>query len=264
MPFDFTTERMKNYITLLLLLFVGNIFSQEVSVTKINGTVLNAKTKLPMQGVTVINLNLVKGTVTNAIGSFELEARVNDTLHISYVGFDPLKVRVSSDWIKTRITTIELVEKAIVLDEVEIDGVTLTGYLEVDAKIIPKGENFRYSIAGLSQGYEAGKRSSSAFSKVMSSVFNPADLLYNVFGKKPREFRKLREMKKDETVKNVLASKYDRETLAALLGITKKDIEEILTHCSYSESFIKTANDLQIMDAISECYEEYKLMNRNK
>src|SRR5690606_18328899 len=115
-----------------------------------------------------------------------------------------------------------------------------------------------------SQGYEAGKRSSGAFSKVMSSVFNPADLLYNVFGEKPREFRKLREIKKDETVKNELASKYDRETLAVLLGITKKDVEEILTHCSYSESFIKAANDLQIMDAISECDEEYKLMNRNK
>lgn len=264
MPFDFTTDRMKNYITLLLLLCLGNVFSQETTVTKITGTVINATTQLPMQGVTVINLNLIKGTTTNAIGSFEMEARVNDTLHISYIGFDPLKVRVSNDWINTRITTIELIEKAIVLDEVEITGIELTGYLEVDAKIIPKGENFRYSIAGLSQGYEAGKRSSGSFSRVMSSIFNPADLLYNVFGKKPREFRKLREMKKDETVKNVLASKYDRETLAALLGITKKEIEEILTHCSYSETFIKTANDLQIMDAISECYEEYKLMNRSK
>ena len=43
-----------------------------------------------------------------------------------------------------------------------------------------------------------------------------------------------------------------------------QDIDEILNNCSYSEEFIKTANDLQILDAISECYEEYRILNREK
>ena len=71
-------------------------------------------------------------------------------------------------------------------------------------------------------------------------------------------------MKKDDTIRNLLASKYDRETLAALLEIDKDDIPLILQNCNYSEYFIKTANDLQIMDAISACYEEYKILNKNK
>jgi hypothetical protein len=58
-------------------------------------------------------------------------------------------------------------------------------------------------------------------------------------------------MKKDDTVRNLLESKFDRETLAVLLGIDK-EIPEILQRCNYSD-FIKTANDLQIMDAISGC-----------
>ncbi|MEK9559860.1 MAG: carboxypeptidase-like regulatory domain-containing protein, partial [Flavobacteriaceae bacterium] len=36
----------------------------------------------------------------------------------------------------------------------------------------------------------------------------------------------------------------------------------ILNNCSYSQSFIQDANDLQILDAISQCYEEYKILNR--
>jgi hypothetical protein len=44
-----------------------------------------------------------------------------------------------------------------------------------------------------------------------------------------------------------LESKFDRETL-----IDKK-IPEILQRCNYSDSLLK--NDLQIMDAISGCYE---------
>ena len=69
-------------------------------------------------------------------------------------------------------------------------------------------------------------------------------------------------MKKDDTVRNLLESKFDRETIAALLGIDKKEIAEILSHCNYSEAFIATANDLQILDAIGQCYEEYKVLKK--
>jgi hypothetical protein len=87
-------------------------------------------------------------------------------------------------------------------------------------------------------------------------------MLYNFFGNKPKELKKLKAMKKDDTVRNLLESKFDRETIAVLLGVDKKDIAEILQRCNYSESFIQTANDLQIMDAISSCYEEYKVLSK--
>jgi len=204
----------------------------------------------------------VLGTVTNTKGYFELEVSANDTLHISYIGFQSLKIRVTNDWIKSGKTTIQLTEKAIALEEVNIMPYYLTGYLEVDTKLIPTAENYRYSISGLQQGYEAGESSPNAFGRVLGSIFNPADMLYNFFGKKSVELKRLKKMKKDDTVRNLLESKFDRETLAVLLGVDKKEIAEIMQRCNYSEAFIKTANDLQIMDAISECYEEYKILKK--
>jgi hypothetical protein len=59
--------------------------------------------------------------------------------------------------------------------------------------------------------------------------FNPTDLLYNFFGKNPKELKKLKEMKKDDTVRNLLESKFDRETLAVLLGIDKRNTRNIAT-----------------------------------
>ena len=155
-----------------------------------------------------------------------------------------------------------MTESAIALEEVIVRPYDLTGYLEIDSKLIPTKENYRYSISGLEQGYEAGEYSPGAFSKVMGSIFNPADMLFNFFGKKPKELKRLKSLKKDETVRNLLASKFDRETISVLLGIDKNEIPEILERCNYSESFIRTANDLQIMDAISECYEEYKILKK--
>ena len=50
--------------------------------------------------------------------------------------------------------------------------------------------------------------------------------------------------------------------LIELLDIDKIDLDFLITQCNYSDEFISKANDLQVLDAISECYEEYKVLNR--
>lgn len=253
-----------NYFAVFFLLFASHfIFAQEKEESAIiKGIIKDDDTGSLLQSVNVINVNTVKGVLTDDKGEFSMMAFANDTLHISLLGYKSIKVKVTNDWIKNKVTTIKLTQKAYALEEVVVRPYVLTGYLEIDAKLIPSRENYRYSISGLTEGYEAGEYSPNAFGRVLGSIFNPADMLYNFFGKKPKELRRLKEMKKDDTVKNLLASKFDRETISALLGVTKSEIAEILERCNYSESFVKSANDLQIMDAISACYEEYKILKR--
>ena len=253
---------MKKFVLYLLIAFSSNLFSQEIVQQKISAMVINEQTSLPLWNINVINLNKVKGATTNSRGIFEIEASLNDTLNISSIGFQPIKVKVTNDLIKDKFTKIKLTTKSYALEEVVVRKYNLTGFLEIDAKLIPVREDYRYSISGLSAGYEAGNYAPGAFSKVLGSLFNPADLLYNFFGSKPKELRKLREMKKDDSIRNLLASRFDRETIAVLLGVDKKEIAEILERCRYSEEFVKSANDLQIMDAMSECYEEYKILKK--
>jgi len=140
---------------------------------------------------------------------------------------------------------------------------TLTGYLEVDTKLIPDRENYWYSIAGLTKRYEGGENSPNAFSRVMGSLFNPADALYNFFGKKPKELKKLKELRKDNNLRNILQTRYDHQSIYLMLGINEKELKEILERCNYSEAFMNTANDLQILDAVNGCYEEYKVLKKN-
>ena len=254
---------MRYFVVFLFSLIALSGYAQNSKT--VTGTIINDGTHIAVAHVNVININKVKGTITDERGNFTIEATVNDTLHLSLAGYQSLKVRVTNDWINSATSTkIPFTERAYTLEEVVINKYNLTGYLQIDAKLAPiKEPDYRYSISGLQLGYEGGDYSPGAFKRIVSSVFNPADLLHNIFGKKPAEMRRLREMRKDDTVRNVLASKFDRETLAALLGVTKEEILEILERCNYSEAFITTANDLQIMDAISGCYEEYKALNRN-
>jgi hypothetical protein len=252
---------MRLFIILLLVLGLHfSVSAQEQDI--VTGKVLNAANDLPLESVHIVNLNQVKGTTTSDDGSFKLPATVNDTLYFSYLGFKTIQVRVTNDWLKYGSVKVKMTELGIALEEVVVKPIQLTGYLEIDAKNIPIYENYRYSISGLNTAYEGGDYSPNAGSKILGAIFNPADALYNIFGNKPKQMRKLRQMKDDNEIRNLLQTKFDRQTLAAVLQISEVDIEEILARCNYSKDFMRSANDLQILDAISGCYEEYKVLRR--
>lgn len=261
--FRILTFFMKKILLLFtIVLITANSFAQDERTVK--GTVMNDADDDLLENVNIVNLNQVIGTTTNEKGEFAIKAAVNDTLYFSYLGFKSLRVRVTNDWMKFGEIKVKMTELGIALEEVVVRPVQLTGYVEIDTKLIPVYDNYRYRIAGLNSGYEGGSSQPGAVSKVLSSIFNPADFLYNVFGKQPKQMRKLKQMKEDDEIRNLLQSKYDRETLMAVLQLERVDIDEILNKCSYSEDFIRSANDLQILDAISNCYEEYKILNRKK
>ncbi len=257
---------MKKFVVIIIFLQLSGLFAQteidSIRTMDFEAVVLNAQTNKPLESVHVINLNQVIGTITNREGKFTIPAAVNDTLYFSYLGFKSQKIRVTNDMFRFKDTKISLTELAYALEEVIVRPYQLTGYLEIDVKNLPINTAYQYSISGLPVSYEAGSKSPSAVTKVLGAILNPADLLRNLFGKQPNQMKKLRKIKADDEIRNLLASKFDREILTELLQLEKVDIDDILANCNYSKSFIRTANDLQILDAISSCYEEYRVLNR--
>lgn len=252
--------RVTSFSTILLIFFTTALLGQQKSVL-LKGKVKNDNSDEYMSSVHVLNLNSVEGVITNTKGEFEIAVQAQDTLYFSYLGFKPLKVPVSNDMIKFGVPIFRLTQLSYALEEVIVRPYQLTGYLDIDVKKVPLNPAGRYNISGLPQsGYEAGNRNRSSISKALGALFNPADFLYNLFGKNPKQMRKLKKMREDDAIKTLLGTKFDREVLVQLLGIERYNLEEILRNCNYSNTFIKEANDLQILEAISGCYEEYKIL----
>lgn len=249
---------MKKVLLLFFLIFSVASYAQDT----IRGTIMNAADDKPIENVHIVNLNQVVGAISNEKGEFQLKATVNDTLYFSYIGFRSIRVRVTNDWLKYGNVKVKMTEVGFALEEVDVNSIKLTGYLEIDAKNIPIYDNYRYSISGLNTGYEGGDKSPGAVSKALRSLSNPADLVYNLFSNRGKQMRKLRQMKEDDNIRDLLRNKFDRETLMALLQVNRNEIDEILNNCNYSKDFMRTANDLQILDAISNCYEEYKVLKK--
>ena len=251
---------MKRILLILTILFVQFVSAQD---SEIQANVYSVQTNKGMASVHILNLNKVIGTTTDNDGNFKLRASVNDTLYLSFLGYKSMKVQVTNDMLRFSGTKIGMTELAYALEEVVVKPYKLTGFLDIDAKNIPVNENRRYSISGLEIGYES-RASASVAGRVFSAIFNPADLLYRTFGSKAQEMRKLKKIREDNKLSDLLASKYDRQTLLELLQVTQSELEEIIRLCNYSSDFIMTANDLQVLEAISNCHEEYRILNRKK
>jgi hypothetical protein len=257
---------MQKFLLLIFLSIGFTTFSQQDSlqVRQLKGQVIDADNDKVLSAAHVLNLNSVEGTITNDKGFFEIPTRVNDTILVSYLGFSSIKLKITNDLLKGNELEIALYEKPQEIKEVVIKSTKLIGVLEIDVKQVPKDKFTRIHINGLRQTYEVGKPQKRDFSSPLAALFQPVDYLYNLFGKKPKQLKKLQKLKKEDDLRKMLAGKFDREVMMEYLDMDRQELSELLTDCSYSEYFIRKASDLQLIEAVLDCYENYKALKKGK
>jgi len=259
----------------LLILFVlslnSNLFAQEIknkdslqSETEVylKGKIISIEERAPLQSAHIVNLNSVRGTITNSQGLFEIPAKVNDTIFISYIGYQSIKLKITRDLLKGNELEIAIHEKTVDISEVMVKSHRLIGVLVVDAKNVPVDTYSRIQINGLPQAYERGNSYDSKFNSALSAVFSPVDFWYNKLGNKPGELTKLKKLKEGDQIRNMMEQKYNREIMMDYLDMSRKELNDLLSECNYSSRFINKASDLQIIEAILECYDNYNAIQK--
>tara|TARA_R110001583_G_scaffold31233_3_gene107059 strand:+ start:7832 stop:8644 length:813 start_codon:yes stop_codon:yes gene_type:complete len=264
---------MKNkliYISIFLISFAA--FSQE-PVTKdsiksnafsvsLIGQIINFSDKSPLNGAHIFNLNSVIGTISNNNGNFEIATAVNDTVYVSYLGFQSIKLKITNDLLNGNELVIELHEKAEEINEIVVKSHKLIGVLEIDAKNVPKDKYARIHINGLPQTYEVGIKQRREFNSPIDALFRPIDFIYNKFGKSPKQLKKLKKMRDDDQLRTQLEGRFNRELMMEYLEMDANELNELLNECNYSDYFIKQASDLQLIEAVLLCYENYKAIKK--
>lgn len=257
---------------IIALLFINTSFSQikegntitQDTVKKLSGRIISVTDKKPLQSAHIVNLNSVVGTVTNRKGEFKISAVSNDTIFISYVGYQSIKLKITKDLLRGNQLEIAIHEKTIDIDEVTVKAHNLIGVLEIDAKNVPRDEYSRIHIEGLPQAYEIGRPQSTDYNTVAGALFNPIDFWYNKFGKKPKELKKLKKLKEGDQLRDIMEEKFSREILMDYMDMSRKELNDLLKDCNYSNNFIRKASDLQVIEAVLECYENYRAIKEGK
>ncbi|MEL7531364.1 MAG: TonB-dependent receptor, partial [Bacteroidota bacterium] len=101
---------------ILLLSMYGMIFAQNAP-SEIQGAVYDNTSKEALVGASVVLQASTVGTLTNADGSFSIEAKIGDILIISYIGYEKAEIKVESE------SPIEVyLEASLSLDVVTVVG----------------------------------------------------------------------------------------------------------------------------------------------
>ena len=251
----------KKILTFIFLLTSFVVVAQDNLFT---GTLIHSGTKQVITGANIVNLTSLDGTSSDQNGMFRIPAKVNDSIIITFMGYKTLNIRITTEKLQKH-QIIYMLDAPVVLDEVILSSTKLTGNLQVDVDLIPLQKSIDISpkIAAMFGSSEpnAITRVNDALKKIM----NPVDLIYNIFATRSKDLRRLKKIQQEDKVKQILANKFDREILSRLLKIDKKDVYLVLEMCDYPEKFIRTANDLQILEAILNCYSHYEhLLDKKK
>jgi hypothetical protein len=263
---------LKNTLFIAFIFITLKSFSQEpveidtlkistFDVIALKGQIISNDDKSPLAGAHLFNLNTVIGSVTNDEGFFNIQTQANDTLYISYVGYQSIKLKITKDLLKGNELVIELHEKTEQFNEVVVKSHKLIGVLEIDAKNVPVDKYSRIHINGISQTYEVGRLRQN-FSSPVDAVFQPIDLVYNKLGKNPKQLNKIKKLRDDDALRLMLEDKFNRELMMEYLDMDAQELNDLLNECNYSDYFIVQASDLQLIEAVLLCYENYKAIKK--
>jgi len=250
-------------ILLILFLYASiGLLAQNTTTPEhlLRGKIIDNNTKEPLSKTHIINLNSVIGTVSDDIGKFNIKVSLQDTLYFSYLGYQSIKLKITPTIVNKNEVLISMHEIPIDLDETFVKPYELIGVLEVDAKNVPKDDFAQIHINGLPQTFETGAPQTRLYNKPLDAVFHPVDFMYELFGKKPKQLRKLKKLRKEDQLREILEEKANREVLMEYLEMDTTQINTLLDYCNYSEYFINNASDLQVIEAVLECYENYKAL----
>ncbi len=257
-------------IFLILFFSISSIYAQKNdkisldSIKVLKGTIVDVRDKKPLPSAHIFNLNTAEGAITNHKGNFEIPSKANDTLLISYIGYKSIKLKITNDLLKGNELEIAIHQKTININEVTVKAHNLIGVLEIDAKNVPMDKYSRIHIEGLPQTYEIGRPKDKNYNSVGAALFNPLDFWYKKFGKKPKEIKKLKKLKEKDHLRDMMEEKFNREILMDYMDMSKKELDDLLKDCNYSNNFVRKASDLQIIEAVLECYENYKAIKKGK
>jgi len=131
---------------LLLFFFMSYVLLGQVPIV-LKGKILNDS--IEIASLTVVNISLKQGSITNEVGVFEILARVNDTIHISAVQYVSRQFVVTQKMYDRKRMSLYLVPKINELDEIEISTIDLTGDLRRDILNTPLEKTLTAADLGL-------------------------------------------------------------------------------------------------------------------
>jgi hypothetical protein len=259
---------MKALNSFWLLFIALNCYGQQ-SYKMLTGRLLNYKK--PISNAAIINLNTQLGTISDESGIFTINAKLNDTLLITSIQYQPKKIVINNKILNSfKPIVIQLVPSVTILKEVFVRR-KITGDLALDVKNTPKDKtpksNFSistneikaFSFKYITPDYTKPPNAETFTNPIQMVGVGGSASIPDKRYEKLKRFKKIMHQKKEFPTKIV-------ETLGLSffikeLKIPKEKINHFLAYCEY-KNIIEKYYEHQLLDVIKILQDESKNYNK--
>lgn len=256
--FDLILKIILRHLPLFILLLSADFtgYSQEVKL--LEGQIFSDS--LSPANIHIINLNLEKGTTSGNFGSFNIYAKIGDSLLFSSVQFENRKIIISRAEINSGRIEIKLFPARNELDEVQISDLKLSGYLNNDISKIKFLDRKKFGIPypekQLSQTERrlytanAGIKSRWAYIGVLFGNV-PLDVVINDINGKTKYLKKLDKQDKLQIRVQNGIDVLGKSFFISELKLPEGEIENFVYYCARHADFqiiIESNNQLDLIE----------------
>lgn len=225
----------------------------------IKGQLIDQVTKEGVGYASVLNLRIRGGTMSDALGSFSIQADPFDTLTFKSLGYKEKRVPVSEIIASgNALTKIMLAPIRILVEQVDIQGAAP----KVNMSGIPVGKSVNVPVE-LRSDYFASKPT------VLTAIFRPFSFISYHLSKSEKEKRTTLAVIRSERDFQMLSLVYNKDIVSRISGLSGDALEDFMLFCNAFNGLPVNANSYDVEKRIRELIIDYndehlkaKLMTR--
>ncbi len=200
------------------------------------------------------------GTITNIDGYFMINARVNDTLTFSSLGYDKRYVFINDSATDNSKPLIVFLDTRI-YELGTVDVIALKRYKQLEYEITNMQlPNDDYTFAA--RNFPFRPSDIDYYSRVNAPgfglVFSPITAIYDMFSKEGKERRKLEEIQKRDAFVDAVNESISIEVVMKITGLSIQETNAFIEWCQFSPDFISRITKYDLVSVIIYKYDIYQ------
>ncbi|BDD03134.1 carboxypeptidase-like regulatory domain-containing protein [Aureibacter tunicatorum] len=231
--------------------------TKEDSLISVQGRVYDAESMKPLVGVHVSASGMLKSVATDASGYFVLELNATDTLMLSHVGFQSIKIEPSR---------IEISDEYFLKQSIEVLTPVVVYALPENAEELKKAllsvnvpeseEEFNFKIDAKVLMSLPSDLQNAQFSERKGSGNFGLPIGGNRMAKQEKKYQAILAKEK---VWEGIGKKYNKTIVREVTGVRNDSIAlDVMKFCDFKKEFLERTSEYQIIVAILNCYENYQ------
>jgi len=228
-------------VIIVFILGMGMLQGQDE--LQLDGWVIDDASDEALRDVHVVNKRSLKGSLSGKEGYFEIQLQYGDTIVFSRMGYKYYYFVYQDSASALSEVVVALEERNYMLDEVSVFSYELTSNK-------PREMEIRKPERPTDREIRRDK-------PIQAGISSPAEYLYNLWGSKPQQLRKLRDLEEADSYRKKLYESHNRKRVMELTGLTREELETFMYYCKYSRVRMRTMNDYEFLRSVKACYRQY-------